>query len=168
MQNIIFIHGLESSGKGFKGQLLRKSLPECLTPDFEEFNPNISINSLLEIRMEQLISILKEKSPWIIIGSSFGGLMGALFTCQNPEKVSKLILLAPYLSSPKLSPELYSKVKVPVVVYHGKNDKIISLNQSQARAKELFKNLKYNIVDDNHSLHKTVVNLDWNILILEK
>jgi pimeloyl-ACP methyl ester carboxylesterase len=168
MQNIIFIHGLESSGKGFKGQLLRKSLPECLTPDFEEFNPNISINSLLEIRMEQLLSILKEKSPWIIIGSSFGGLMGALLTCQHPEKVSKLILLAPYLSSPKLSPELYSKVNVPVVVYYGKNDKIISLNQSQARAKELFKNLKFNIVDDNHSLHKTVVNLDWKNLILEK
>ncbi|MFX0003895.1 MAG: alpha/beta fold hydrolase [Candidatus Hodarchaeota archaeon] len=166
MLNIIFIHGLESSGKGFKGKLLRKCLPECIAPDFKEYNPNVSVNSLLEIRMEQLFSILKEKSPWIIIGSSFGGLMGTLFTCQNPEKVLKLILLAPYLSHPKLNPELYSKVNVPVVVYHGKDDKIVSLNQSRAIAEKLFKDLKYNVVEDNHSLHKTVVNLDWKNLII--
>lgn len=165
MQSIIFIHGLESSGKGFKGQLLRTRLPECLTPDFEKYNPNISTKVLLEIRMKQLYSILKEKSPWIIIGSSFGGLMGVIFTCQNPDKVSKLILLAPYLSILELDPKIYSLVKVPVVVYHGKHDKIVSLNRSRVYAEKLFTNLKYNIVDDDHSLHKTVVTLDWENLI---
>jgi len=165
MQNIIFIHGLESSGNGFKGQLLRKWFPECLTPDFEKYNPNISINVLLETRMEQLYAILKKESSWIIIGSSFGGLMGALFICQNPEKVSKLILLAPYLSFPKLNPEIYSKVRVPVIIFHGKYDKIVSLNQSRARAEKIFTNLKYNIVDDDHSLHKTVLILNWKNLI---
>ena len=37
MQNIIFIHGLESSGDGFKGNLLRKELPGCLTPNFTPY-----------------------------------------------------------------------------------------------------------------------------------
>jgi len=165
MQNIIYIHGLKSSGKGFKGQLLRKWLPECLTPDFEKFNPNISIKFLLEIRMKQLYSILNEKSPWIIIGSSFGGLMGALFTCQNPEKVSKLILLAPYFSSSRLNPKVYSKVEIPVVAYHGKHDKIVSAPRSKFYAEKLFTTLNYNIVDDDHSLHKIFLTLDWKNLI---
>ena len=57
MQNIIFIHGLESSGQGFKGRLFKKEIPECLTPNFEEFTPMISNKSLLRKRMEQLIVI---------------------------------------------------------------------------------------------------------------
>ncbi len=165
MQNIIYIHGLKSSGKAFKGQRLKKWLPECITPDFEIYNPNTPIKNLLEIRMKQLYSILNKKSPWIIIGSSFGGLMAVWFISQNPEKVSKLILLAPYLSSPELNPKIYTKVKIPVVVYHGKHDKIVSPNQSKIFAENLFTNLNYNIVDDDHSLHKTFLTLDWKSLI---
>ena len=67
MQNIIFIHGLESSGKGFKGQLLRTQLPGCLTPNFKPYTPKIPIKILLNDRMEQLMPILKEKNKWIII-----------------------------------------------------------------------------------------------------
>ncbi|MFX0023576.1 MAG: alpha/beta fold hydrolase [Candidatus Hermodarchaeota archaeon] len=165
MQNIIYIHGLESSGKAFKGQRLQKWLPGCLTPDFEAYKPSISIKHILEIRMKQLNSIMKEKSPWIIIGSSFGGLMAVRFTSQNPEKVSKLILLAPYLSSTKLNPKIDSKLKIPVIVYHGKHDKIVSPTQSKIFAEKLFFNLQYNIVDDDHSLHKTFLSLDWKNLI---
>lgn len=165
MQNIIFIHGLESSGKGYKGRFFREELPECLTPDFEEYNPELSIKMLLEKRMKQLYLILKNKHPWIIIGSSFGALMGALYTCQNPKNVSKLILLAPYLSTPELSPKMYSPVNVPVIVFHGKNDKVISIKLSRVCAEKLFTNLTYNIVDDDHFLHKTVKSLDWKKLI---
>jgi len=165
MPNIIFIHGLKSSGRGFKGRYLRNELPECITPDFKEYNPKVSTKELLEKRMEQLYSILKDKDTWIIIGSSFGALMATSFTLNNPDKVSKLILLAPYLSSPELNPKIYSLVKVPVVVYHGKHDKIVSLNRSRVCAEKLFANLKYNIVDDDHSLHKTVITLDWKNLI---
>lgn len=165
MQNIIFIHGLESSGKGFKGQFFRKELPECLTPDFEEYNAKISIKVLLEKRMKQLCSLLKDKEAWIIIGSSFGGLMGALYALQNPKKVSKLILLAPYLSTHELNPINYIPISVPVIAFHGKHDSIVSLNRSQACAEKLFINITYNIVDDDHYLHKTVKTLDWKNLI---
>jgi pimeloyl-ACP methyl ester carboxylesterase len=165
MQNIIYIHGLESSGKAFKGQHLQKWIPGCLNPNFETYNPNIPIKNLLKIRMEQLYSILLEKSPWIIIGSSFGGLMAVWFASQNPHNVSKLILLAPYLSSTKLNPKIHSKLNIPVIVYHGKNDKIVSANRSKIVAEKIFSNLKYNIVDDDHSLHKTFLTLDWMNLI---
>ena len=143
MQNIVFIHGLESSGDGFKGQLLRKRIPGCLTPSFKPYAPRIPIKVLLNDRMEQLIPILKEKNPWIIIGSSFGGLMGVLFTLKYPLKVSKLILLAPFLSISKLIPKYYSSIEVPVIVFHGKNDNVVSVNRSRSQAEKLFTNLKY-------------------------
>ena len=34
MPNVIFVHGLISSGRGFKGNFFRKILPSCLTPVF--------------------------------------------------------------------------------------------------------------------------------------
>ena len=91
MKNIIFIHGLESSGKGFKGLYLKKIIPEILTPDFAKFNQKISLDNLFNARMTQLNSILRERNLWIIIGSSFGGLMGVLYTLQNPEKIKRMI-----------------------------------------------------------------------------
>ena len=86
MSNVIFIHGLESSGSGFKGRLFKKEIAGIITPDFK---------GPLEKRMELLNEILEGNQPWIIIGSSFGGLMGAIYTCNHPNKVSLLILLAP-------------------------------------------------------------------------
>lgn len=165
MPNIIFIHGLKSSGDGFKGQLLRKLLPGCLTPNFLPYTPHISIRNLLKERMKQLIPILKDKVDWIVIGSSFGGLMGALFTLEYPSKISKLILLAPYLSTKILDTKTHSPVSVPVIVFHGKHDEIVSIKQSQNLAKKLFINIEYNIVDDDHSLRKTVQTLDWKSII---
>ena len=165
MQNIIFIHGLESSGDGFKGQLLRRALPGCLTPNFTPYNPKIPIKNLLKERMEQLTSILKDKIEWIIIGSSFGGLMGALFTLKYPSKVSKLILLAPYLSTLMLDLTIHSPVDVPVIVFHGNYDEIVSIKRSQALAEKMFTNLIYNKVDDDHTLKKTVEALDWENII---
>jgi len=143
--SIMFIHGLESSGKGFKGVYLKKIIPEILTPDFIEYDQKKSMNDLLEKRMVQLKSILKKKDLWILIGSSFGGLMGALYTLQNPKKVKKLILLAPYLA--------------PSV------DDVVQLKTSREQAYKLFTNIEYNSTDDDHMLHETVKKLDWIYLI---
>ncbi|MFX0083320.1 MAG: alpha/beta fold hydrolase [Candidatus Hodarchaeota archaeon] len=166
MQNIIFIHGLESSGKGFKGRFLKTIFPEILTPDFKKFDPNIPMYKLLKDRMSELNSILEKKKNWIIIGSSFGGLMGAIYTLKNPSNVKRLILLAPFLVSRKLKPSFYKAVDVPVTVFHGKNDSVVQYKQTQERAEKFFKNLEYNIVDDDHFLHRVVKSINWRHLIL--
>jgi predicted alpha/beta hydrolase family esterase len=168
-KNIIFIHGMESSGHGFKGNLFRERIPGILTPDFHEYSPEISYRELLKERYEQLIVILKEGEKWRIIGSSFGGLIATLYCLKYPKKVYKLILLAPFLAVPELDPSKYEKVDVPVIVFHGKNDKVISIKKTKPRAEALFNNLKYNIVDDDHMLHPTTESINWlNILELEK
>lgn len=165
MLNIIFIHGLESSGKGFKGRLFQEVLPGCLTPDFKAFNPEISYQKLFKIRMKELLQILKDKQPWILIGSSFGGLMATQYTLKFPTKVSKLILLAPFLDTSILNLSKFQSIEVATTVFHGKYDKIVPIEASRTIAKKLFKNLYYNIVDDDHQLLKTVVKLDWQKII---
>ena len=165
MQNIIFVHGLESSGHGFKGRFLKKLFPDILTPDFKKSNGIIPMYELLEYRMTELNAILNSKEFWIIIGSSFGGLMGSLYTLQNPNNVSKLILLAPFIVSRKLKPYMYKPVDVPVKVYHGKNDNIVPYKSARVRAQYFFTNIEYNVVDDDHLLHSTVKSLNWQKII---
>ncbi|NVM02250.1 MAG: alpha/beta fold hydrolase [Candidatus Helarchaeota archaeon] len=151
MPNVIFVHGLISSGQGFKGNFLRSILPTCLTPDFVGTE---------EEKINQLKNFLSEKRSWIIIGSSYGGFMGTFYTCQYPDRVSQLILLAPVLTHPKL--HSCRSVDVPVVLYHGKNDNVVPIEATHKRAEELFTNLTYHLVDDDHMLHPTVKKIDWS------
>ena len=106
-KRLIFIHGMVSSGQGFKARLLRRQFPHILAPDFD---------GSLEERMAQLLPILGDQPDWTIIGSSFGGLMGALFTCQHPGQVRKLILLAPALIWPDFANALPPPVPVPTAI----------------------------------------------------
>ena len=96
MQNIIFVHGLESSGHGFIGRFLKNLFPNILTPDFKKANDYIPMYELLKYRMVELKKILRGRSPWTLIGSSLGGLMVAIYALENPNRVSQLVLLAPF------------------------------------------------------------------------
>jgi pimeloyl-ACP methyl ester carboxylesterase len=165
MKNIIFIHGLESSGKGFKGQYLKKVIPEILTPDFVSFNSCKMLGALLNARMAQLNAILSQRDVWVIIGSSFGGLMGVLFALQNQKKVERLILLAPYLATKLLEWDDCSPINIPVIIYHGKNDDIAKFEASRERAYRLFTKLEFNATEDDHNLNQTVEKLNWIDLI---
>lgn len=165
MNNIIFIHGLESSGHGFKGNLFRKIIPKILTPDFTPFSTKIPLKNLLHRRMSELEKITHNKSNWIIIGSSFGGLMATIYALKYSEKVTSLILLAPFLNTPLLQLNSYNQIDKPVIVFHGKKDTVVPLEKTQDIAKLLFANLIYNIVDDDHQLQRTVSEIDWSALL---
>jgi pimeloyl-ACP methyl ester carboxylesterase len=152
----IFLHGLVSSGQGFKGTLFRRVLPGILTPDF---------TGALEERMAQLGPIIGDQPGWAIIGSSFGGLMATLFTRDHPEQVRKLVLLAPALALSEHRLDPHPPIAVPTVVYHGKNDTVIPLEPLRAICEQLFEKLSFNEVDDDHRLQKTVQSLDWPALV---
>lgn len=154
--HLIFLHGLEGSSQGIKARLLRDLFPHILTPD---------LRGSLDERMVTLEGIMGEMQGWTMIGSSFGGLMGALFTCRNPHQVDRLILLAPALIWPDFAAHPPGPVDVPTVVYHGTRDEIIPLDLVRALAQESFSNLSFNEVDDDHGLYKTVHALDWPKLL---
>ena len=152
----IFVHGLESSGQGTKATLLRTIYPDILTPDF--VGP-------LEERMSSLAPILAQGSAWIIVGSSFGGLMAALWTCSHPDRVRKLVLLAPALHHPAFAQSPPPAVDVPTVLFHGSRDDIVPLETVRALATATFRNLSHYVVDDEHALRKTAAGLDWRALL---
>ena len=155
-KRLIFLHGLESSSQGEKAMLFRKIFPDMLTPDF---------SGSLKERMKQLYLILGEETGWTIIGSSFGGLMGALFTCQHPKQVKKLILLAPALTLPEFAGHLPAPISAPIVVIHGTQDDVVLLEPVRALAEKVFINLTYHMVDDDHRLMKTTHETDWHSLL---
>jgi pimeloyl-ACP methyl ester carboxylesterase len=155
-KRLIFIHGLEGSSQGIKAKLLRQLFPAIRIPDF---------SGSLEGRMEDLDRVLEGSGEWTVIGSSFGGLMGALFACRNPERVGKLLLLAPALIWPDFASSPPEPVSMPVVVYHGTRDEIIPLEPVRALAEGVFRNLDFREVDDDHGLYKTVHAIDWVVLL---
>jgi hypothetical protein len=155
-QRTIFLHGLEGSSQGIKATLLRQLFPGILTPDF---------SGSLQERMATLSTILGEQRGWTIIGSSFGGLMGAIFTCQYPRQVKKLILLAAALPWPDFANQLPDPVSVPVEMFHGTQDQIVPLEPTRQLAEQVFLNLTFHAVNDDHGLYKTVHSLNWHELL---
>jgi pimeloyl-ACP methyl ester carboxylesterase len=155
---LIFLHGLHSSDQGYKARMLRQRFPQIHTPH---------MRGSLDERLAQIAPLLASASDWVIIGSSFGGLMGALWTCQHPQQVRRLVLLAPALTDTYLpdTTSLPPPVGVPTVAYHGIHDTVVPLEPARRLAEQLFTNIRFHSVDDDHHLRATVDGLDWPALL---
>jgi pimeloyl-ACP methyl ester carboxylesterase len=150
---LIYLHGLESDSNSGKARQFREWFPGMLTPDF---------TGSFEERMTQMGPILGDQTGWTIIGSSFGGLMGAVYTCTNRMRVRKLILLAPALLRNPFGSHLdLQPVPVPTTVIHGTRDDVVPLAPAREVAQTLFTDLTYIVVDDDHRLHKTMHEINW-------
>jgi pimeloyl-ACP methyl ester carboxylesterase len=154
--NLIFIHGLYGSSQGVKAGLLRGLFPGILTPDFK---------GSLDERMTQLVDILGNRKIWTLIGSSFGGLMASIFTCEQHHRVNKLVLLAPALIWPDFAQKPPGPVQVPTIIFHGTQDTVIPLSAVKPLAERVFENLTFYTVEDDHGLYNTVHAIDWPQLL---
>lgn len=152
----VFIHGLESSSQGAKGVFFRERYPGMIIEDY---------HGPLKERMEKLNRLLAGLDELILVGSSFGGLMAAIYACGNESRVRKLILLAPALHIVDLAPCLSRKVQIPVSLFHGIQDDVVPPEAVQAIARRIFARLDYHLVDDDHSLHATFPLMDWQGLL---
>lgn len=128
-----------------------------IVPDFE---------GDIDERMERLAHLLSDKKNLFLVGSSFGGLMGALFALKHPEQVQKLILLAPALCFGKFRLPDSKAIDVPVVIYHGTRDEVVSLEPVREIARTVFSDLRFHVVDDDHLLYKTFQIIDWDSLFI--
>jgi len=152
----VFIHGLEGSSQGTKGVFFRERYPDMIIEDF---------HGTLEQRMNKLNSILAEKTSLIMVGSSYGGLMAAIFAFNNQQRVKRLILLAPALIFHEFEPYLQKRTDTPVMIYHGKGDDVIPLAPVHEIARRVFENLTFIMVDDDHILSKTFKSIGWDKLL---
>ncbi len=155
--NLAFLHGMLSSSKGYKATLLRRLFPQILIPDF---------SGPLEARMARLEELLGGKDPWILVGSSMGGLMATLYAAHHPERVARLILLAPALTMPG-APVPERPIPIETVVIAGRQDRLIPVDELRPLCRRLFPDLQFHLVADDHRLKATSDALDWRALLLE-
>ncbi len=149
----VFIHGLDSSSRGAKGTFFRGRYPEMLMEDF---------SGPLEVRMAHLTESLAGKGNLILVGSSYGGLMAALFACRRETRVRRLILLAPALVHTDFSPWYAKPLQMPVILYHGRRDTVVPPGPTRQVAERLFRNLESHLVEDDHDLHRIFPTLEWD------
>jgi pimeloyl-ACP methyl ester carboxylesterase len=152
----VFIHGLESSGGGTKGVFFRQRYPDMIIEDYTGSFPE---------RMDKLEGLLAGKGDLILIGSSFGGLMAAVYACLHAEEVKRLILLSPALHLTDYGPCLGRKLLMPVTIIHGRMDTIVPLEEVRGAAERVFRNLTFTVVEDDHVLHRTFPILDWEAFL---
>lgn len=152
----VFIHGLESTSHGTKGEFFRNTFPDMILEDF---------TGSLDRRMNKLNRLLENRTDLVLVGSSYGGLMAAIYACRNPRTVRKLILLAPALDLTDFQPYLNCRMNIPVVLYHGRFDDVVPPDTVQIIARKVFSHLDYHAVDDDHSLHHTFTGISWDDLL---
>jgi pimeloyl-ACP methyl ester carboxylesterase len=152
----IFIHGLESNNQGTKAVYFRENFPGMLTPNFP---------GPLDERMAKLHAILSGESDILLVGSSFGGLMASIFAMENEPSVRRLILLAPAINLMEFTAYQDRKIQIPVHIYHGRQDEVIPLEDVQRVASQVFSNLTFHALEDDHYLHKTFTKIEWDTLL---
>ncbi|MGW8161882.1 MAG: YqiA/YcfP family alpha/beta fold hydrolase [Desulfobulbales bacterium] len=152
----IFLHGLESSGRGAKATFLRQLYPDMKTPDFK--------GTLLE-RMATLRAVLAGHRDITLIGSSFGGLMATVFAMENSAAVERVVLLAPALNFVEFSQYPLQRIEIPTRMIIGRYDTVTPAATVVPIARKIFAVLQYEEAEDDHMLARTYRMLDWEIML---
>lgn len=155
MCEIFFLHGLDSSGKGTKGQWFAKHFPEVRIPDFQ---------GDLTTRFKALETLCYGCNNLILVGSSFGGLMATCFAIRHPNRCRSLVLLAPALNFPEFSPP-QEKIVTPATLIIGSQDTVTPPARVLPLAQKSFSQLQIVTYDDDHMLHNSFAHLDWQHLL---
>jgi len=108
MTRIVYLHGFASSPHSSKAQFFRRKFAERGVP--------MEIPQLDEGRFEELtvssqLAVIDRavgEQPAILIGSSLGGYLAALYASRHPSQIEKLVLLAPAFQFPRRWRERYS------------------------------------------------------------
>ncbi len=157
MPTLMFLHGMESSPLGTKSRFIRSHYPDCLIP---ELSPDIH-------ERKAVIEEIVKKSVYII-GSSLGGLSALLYAMSFPEKVERMILIAPAVGffdetvfknhDKELIRRTYIPKGIPCTVMIGKRDDVIpeaDIEAMIARSPDQG-NIKVIKQDDDHALNQSL------------
>ena len=117
MPNIVYLYGFASSPLSIKGRFFHQQFAvvgvEVHQPQLDggDFN-SLTISKQLEV----VARAVDELEPVVLMGSSMGGYLAALYAAKEPEKCPPLILMAPAFDfanrwADRLGPEDMSKWK---------------------------------------------------------
>ena len=124
IMRVVYLHGFASSPLSSKAQFFRRKFAACGVPmeipqldqgRFEE----LTISGQLRV-IEQAVG----EGPAILMGSSLGGYLAALYAARHPPQIKRLVLLAPAFQFPRrwrerYSPEDWKREGFMAVVHYG-------------------------------------------------
>lgn len=108
---VAYLHGFASSPDSRKGRLLAERLaprgvvvhrPDLRRPSFAA----LSHDAMLAAVDELDAAAGPVGAPWVLVGSSLGGHIAALWACARPDRVRALLLLCPAFDLPARWPRL--------------------------------------------------------------
>lgn len=123
MTPVVYLHGFASGPRSSKAQFFRSKFAACgvtmQIPQLDEGNfEALTISGQLKV-IERTVG----EQPAILIGSSLGGYLAALFASRHRARVERLVLLAPAFQFPRrwqerFSPETWKREgSIPVFHY---------------------------------------------------
>ena len=151
----MFLHGLDSSIQGAKAQWFARYFPNMRIQDY---------HGSLEDRLEQLATQCRGLARLVLVGSSFGGLMATCHAIRHPEQCERLILLAPALNFAEFVPPP-EKITIPTRIIIGRDDVVTPPALVLPIARRTFVAAEIELVEDDHLLHRTFPELDWQAML---
>ena len=112
MMRVVYLHGFASSPLSSKARFFKRKFAACGVPmaiprldegRFEE----LTISGQLRV-IERSVGEHGGERPVVLMGSSLGGYLAALYAARNPAQVDRLVLLAPAFQFPRRWRERYS------------------------------------------------------------
>jgi len=143
---ILFLHGLESGPHGSKYQALKEMFVEVLSPDCSGIKDETERLKIIEEEIH------RETGPFLVVGSSMGGLMALLLQQRHPEQVAGLVLCAPAIHRPA-AVDLDLNNLPPTIVIHGTQDDVVPIAVSLPFGSRLRK------VEDDHRLSNSMTEI---------
>lgn len=140
---IVFLHGLETGPHGNKYQALKSRFGTILAPDCSGV---MDVEDRLEIIQA---SLANEPGPFLVVGSSMGGLMAMLWHMDGDNRIAGMVLCAPALHRHPAGTFSAGNLP-PTKVIHGRQDEVVPLSSSQFFGDKLI------AVDDDHRLSGSV------------
>jgi len=102
---IVYLHGFASSPQSSKAQYFARRFAEAGirfdAPQLDEGNfEKLTITGQLRVIAAAVGNREKDAGPVVLMGSSLGGYVAALYAARHPAEVEKLVLLAPAFQFP--------------------------------------------------------------------
>jgi pimeloyl-ACP methyl ester carboxylesterase len=106
---IVYLHGFASSPQSSKAQFFLERFTRCgVTVEIPQLDggdfEHLTITGQLAV-VHQAVGT----TPSVLMGSSLGGYLAALYAARHPETVEKVILMAPAFQFPKRWRDRYSQ-----------------------------------------------------------
>ena len=139
---LVFLHGLETGPYGKKYQALKQMFGAVIAPDCEGIKDPAERLQIIQKRLEN------EPGPFLVVGSSAGGLM-ALRLQQVDPRVACMVLCAPAIhtdAAAGLSPEGLP----PTIIIHGIYDEVVPIDSSRCFRLPMLE------VEDGHRLDNSI------------